>query len=96
MQIYNVPYSFDHEEKIFGGYVSIRQAIYLILGAFVGSISLISLFLPINGIGLLIFKLILGLILCLVSFGYKNIKYTLYNLVYLYMTSIILGEFYII
>ncbi len=70
-----------------------RKIRYLILGACVGSISLISLFLPIKGISLLIFKLILGLILCLVSFGYKNIKYTLYNLVYLYMTSIILGGF---
>lgn len=33
MQVYSVPYSFNHEEKIFGGYFSIRQAIYLILGA---------------------------------------------------------------
>ena len=33
MQIYNVPYNFEHEEKVFGGYVSIRQAIYLIFGA---------------------------------------------------------------
>lgn len=33
MQIYNVPYNFNHEEKVFGGYVSLRQAIYLILGA---------------------------------------------------------------
>ena len=32
MQIYNVPYNFKHEEKVFGGYVSIRQAIYLIFG----------------------------------------------------------------
>lgn len=33
MQVYNVPYNFNHEEKIFGGYVSIRQAIYLTSGA---------------------------------------------------------------
>lgn len=33
MQVYNVPYNFNHEEKVFGGYVSIRQAIYLISGA---------------------------------------------------------------
>lgn len=31
MQIYNVPYNFNHEEKIFGGYLSLRQAVYLIL-----------------------------------------------------------------
>lgn len=33
MQIYRMPYNFTHEEKVFGGYLSIRQAIYLILGA---------------------------------------------------------------
>lgn len=31
MQIYKVPFNFNHEEKIFGGYISIRQAIYLIM-----------------------------------------------------------------
>ena len=31
MQVYQVPYSYEHEEKIFGGYISLRQAIYLIL-----------------------------------------------------------------
>ena len=38
MQIYKVPYNFNHEEKIFGGYLSIRQVIYLILGALMLSI----------------------------------------------------------
>lgn len=33
MQIYKVPYNFNHEEKVFGGYVSIRQALYLVFGA---------------------------------------------------------------
>lgn len=42
MQIYRVPYNFNHEEKVFGGYLSIRQAIYLILGALMLSI----LFIP--------------------------------------------------
>ncbi len=31
MQVYKVPYNFRHEEKIFGGYVSLRQGLYLIL-----------------------------------------------------------------
>ena len=30
MQVYQVPYNYEHEEKIFGGYISLRQAIYLI------------------------------------------------------------------
>lgn len=33
MRIYKVPYAFNHEEKVFGGYLSIRQAIYLIIAA---------------------------------------------------------------
>lgn len=33
MLIYNVPYNFNHEEKIFGGYLSLRQALYLLIAA---------------------------------------------------------------
>ncbi len=65
----------------------------LFLGALMGSISLISLFIALNYLILTIFKLILGLLMCLIAFGYKNIKYTLANLVYLYMLSFILGGF---
>jgi stage II sporulation protein GA (sporulation sigma-E factor processing peptidase) len=65
----------------------------LILGSLVGSLSLISLFISMNAITLCLFKIILGILMCLVSFGYKNIKYTFYNVLYLYMTSIILGGF---
>lgn len=43
MQIYNVPYNFNHEEKVFGGYVSLRQAIYLIFGASMLSIFFITM-----------------------------------------------------
>ena len=71
-------------------YINIKR---LILGAMMGSISLLSLFLPINGLGLVLFKLVLGVVLCVASFGYKNFKYTLYNVIYLYMVSIILGGF---
>lgn len=65
----------------------------LILGALTGSLSLIALFIPINSFGLFVFKILLGILMCFVSFGYKNIKYTFYNILYLYMTSIILGGF---
>ena len=40
-----------------------------------------------------ILKIILGIIMVLIAFGYKNIKYTFYNIIYLYMVSIILGGF---
>lgn len=65
----------------------------LLLGALFGSISLLSLFIPINNVVLFMFKIIMGIIMCLIAFGYKNLKYTFYNIIYLYMTSIILGGF---
>lgn len=65
----------------------------IILGAILGGISLLSLFIPFNSISLSISKFIIGLIMVLVSFGYKNLRYTFYNLLYLFMCSIILGGF---
>lgn len=65
----------------------------ILLGALSGSITLIALFLPLTKIILFIFKILIGIFICIVSFGYKNLKYTFYNILYLYMTSIILGGF---
>ena len=31
MNIYNVPFDFTHEEKVFGGYLSLRQMIYVVI-----------------------------------------------------------------
>ena len=33
MRMYKVPYDFKREEKIFGGYLSLRQVLYLMLTA---------------------------------------------------------------
>ena len=65
----------------------------LILGALFGSISLLYLFIPLNQVLLFIFKIVMSIIMCIIAFGYKNFKYTIYNIIYLYMTSIILGGF---
>ena len=65
----------------------------LMLGAFFGGISILILFFDINSIVLFILKILISIIMLLISFGYKNIKYTLVNLLYLYMSSIILGGF---
>lgn len=69
------------------------KLIRIIVGALIGSLTIFTLFIPLNKIGSLILKIVLGLIMCIISFGYKNIKYTFYNTIYLYMTSIILGGF---
>ena len=65
----------------------------LMLGAFLGGISILILFFNINNILLFILKILISIVMILISFGYKNIKYTLVNLLYLYMSSIILGGF---
>ena len=42
MRLYKIPFDIKHEEKVFGGYLSIRQAIYLMFGV----LSLAILFIP--------------------------------------------------
>jgi len=65
----------------------------IIIGAFIGSLSVILLFFNMNSFELFIYKIVLGILMVLISYGYKNIKYTLKNFLYLYMVSIILGGF---
>ena len=33
MSLYKVPFDFIHEEKVFGGYLSLRQMLYMIASA---------------------------------------------------------------
>lgn len=65
----------------------------LILSSIIGGMSLAILFLPFNKIILFFMKIFISIIMVLVAFKYKNIKYTLNNLLYLYMCSVILGGF---
>lgn len=71
-------------------YARIRR---IIIASIFGSISLISLFIKISYINLCFLKLLMAISMCLISFGYKNIKYTFYNVLYLFMLSFILGGF---
>ncbi len=65
----------------------------LVLGALLGGLSILILFININSLVLFIIKFVISLCMLLVSFGYKDIKYTARNMLYLYITSIILGGF---
>ena len=65
----------------------------LIFGSFVGSLTIFFLFLPISSFLLFVFKIILGALMCIISFGVKDYKYFIQNLGYLYMTSTVLGGF---
>ena len=65
----------------------------LLFGAILGAISLVILFIPINNIVLFVFKILVSILMLLISFGYKSIKYMADNFIYLYMCSVILGGF---
>ena len=41
MRLYKIPFDIKHEEKVFGGYLSIRQALYLLLTILFAGILLI-------------------------------------------------------
>ena len=66
----------------------------IILGSFIGGLSILLLFFNINSLFLFFTKIIISILMIITSFGYKNIKYTLVNFLYLYMSSIILGGFF--
>ena len=67
--------------------------IKIIKGGVIGSLSIISLLLNINSFVLVLLKVFIALIMVIVVFGYKDIKYTIKNLFYLYTSSIVLGGF---
>lgn len=63
----------------------------ILLGSLVGGISTLLLFIQMNSITSFIIKIILGLLMVLVTFGYHSIKYTFNNLFYLYTLSFSVG-----
>lgn len=65
----------------------------LMLGAFVGSLSILFLFIKITSFQLFLLKILISILMLLICFGYKNIKYFLKNMLFLYTVSIILGGF---
>ena len=63
----------------------------LLIGAFIGSISILTLFTKITSLQLFILKIIISILMSITTFKFKNIKYTLKNILYLYISSILLG-----
>ncbi len=58
-----------------------------------GAISTFIILIPVSSYFLLLLKVIAGIIMTLIAFGYKNLKYLGNNLIYLYMVSVILAGF---
>ena len=70
-----------------------RKIYYYILSSLIGVLSIFLLFLIINNVILFLLKILISIIMVIVAFGYKSIKYTISNIIYFYMTSIILAGF---
>lgn len=64
-----------------------------ILSSIVGALSIFLLFLKINSVILFLLKVFISYLMCIIAFKYISIRYTLSNIFYLYLTSIILAGF---
>jgi Sporulation factor SpoIIGA. len=65
----------------------------IILASLFGGLSIFLLFVPINTFMLFVVKLLISMVMVIIAFSYKNKKYFINNMAYLYMVSIILGGF---
>ena len=65
----------------------------IIISSFIGGLSIIFLFVPMNNILLFFFKFIISIIMILTAFKYNSFRYTVVNILYLYILSIFLGGF---
>ena len=65
----------------------------IIIATLFGSLTLLILFIRMNQLELFLFKLIVSIFMIIISFGFKNIKYFIKNIYYMYLISMILGGF---
>ncbi len=65
----------------------------LLLGALLGSITILSMFIEVSSFTLFLIKILISIGMVLITFGYIDLKYTMKNLFYLYTSSILLGGF---
>lgn len=63
----------------------------ILLGSLIGGISGVTLFMSVNSLVLFLLKIILGILMIIVTFGYHNLRYTLNNLFYLLTLSFSVG-----
>ena len=61
------------------------------ISSFLGSLSILVLFFNINSIQLFVIKLVLSIIMIIIGYPKKDIKYIFYNLIIFYLVSIFLG-----
>lgn len=65
----------------------------IVLGAFIGALSIFFLFLPLNSFTLFLLKILISFVMVRISYRYDGIKSYFIDLLYLYFISIVLGGF---
>ena len=65
----------------------------IILGSLVGALSSLLILFDINNYFYFMLKILVAIIMIIITFSYKDYKYTIQNLIYLYMISIIMAGF---
>lgn len=65
----------------------------LLIGSFFGSFTIIFLFINISDICVILIKILSAVIINIIAFKFISIKYTIKNVIYFYMFSILLGGF---
>lgn len=65
----------------------------MVIGSLLGGISILALFISFNTLTLFLFKIFISIIMLLVSFGYKDLRFFFKNFLHLYLVSMLLGGF---
>lgn len=63
----------------------------IVIGSLSGGLSILILFLNLNNIELFLYKVVISIVMILITFSYKNLKYFFNNFLYLYICSVVLG-----
>lgn len=65
----------------------------IVLGAFIGSLTILVLFWDVSSLELFFIKIYLSFIMCIICFGFKGLKSFLINIGVFYVVSMLLGGF---
>ncbi len=65
----------------------------LLISSLVGSLTIFILFLNVNNFFIFLVKIIVSFLMVIIAFKFRNLKYTIRNMFYLYTSSIVLGGF---
>ena len=68
-----------------------KKIVRIIISSLIGEISLLLLFIDFNNLVFLFIKVMISVIMIIICFGYRDLKYTIKNLMYFYLVSMLLG-----